>query len=200
MAVKHPPILWAQRSSNLYLAVELQDMKIEELKVHEDSFKIKYGTKGDEQYEADLQLYGKLKGEDRRQVATERRIELVIPKETAEWWPHLLKEKTKLSWIKVDFDKWKDEDEENEEADEGFGGNLGGGGMNFDGMDFSQFGGGGADGANFDDMKDFEPENDGDEDTDDAEDTEKPEEAKTDELPDKPTADAEPSKAVSKEA
>uniref|UniRef100_A0A915E6B9 CS domain-containing protein n=1 Tax=Ditylenchus dipsaci TaxID=166011 RepID=A0A915E6B9_9BILA len=166
MAVKHPPILWAQRSSNLYLAVEVQDMKIEELKVHEDSFKIK-GTKGDEQYEADLQLYGKLKGYERRQVATDRRIELVIPKETAEWWPHLLKGKTKISWIKVDFDKWKDEDEEKEEADKGFGGNLGSGGMNF-----TQFSSNVANEPISDNMQDSELKGDGDEDTDDSERTE----------------------------
>uniref|UniRef100_A0A915EGA5 CS domain-containing protein n=1 Tax=Ditylenchus dipsaci TaxID=166011 RepID=A0A915EGA5_9BILA len=179
MAVKHPPILWAQRSSNLYMAVELQDMKIEELKVHEDSFKIK-GSKGDEKYEADLQLYGKLKGEDRRQVATDRRIELVIPKKTAEWWPHLLKKKPSYPGSKLTSTSGSLKMKRTKKL--------------------AKFGGGGADGPNFDDMKDFEPENDEDEDTDDAEDTEKPEKAKTDELPDKPTGDAEPTKATSEEA
>lgn len=57
------------------------------------------GTKGSEVYEAELQLYGNLKGDERRQVATDRRVELVIPKETSEWWPRLLKEKSKV----IDF-------------------------------------------------------------------------------------------------
>uniref|UniRef100_A0A183CLS9 CS domain-containing protein n=1 Tax=Globodera pallida TaxID=36090 RepID=A0A183CLS9_GLOPA len=157
--VKHPLVLWAQRSPHLYLAVEVEDMNIEELTIEEDKFKIK-GKKGNDKYEADLQFFGKLNGTELRKIATDRRVEFVIPKEKEEWWPRLLKEKTKVAWIKVDFDKWKDEDEEKE--DDG-----GGGGAPFGGMDFSSFGmpsgGKGFDdldmddeGENLDDMGDLE--------------------------------------------
>ncbi|KAL3074988.1 hypothetical protein niasHS_014433 [Heterodera schachtii] len=159
--VKHPLVLWAQRSPNLYLAVEVGDMKIEELTIDHDKFKIK-GKRGNDNYEADLELFGNLKGGERRKIATDRRVEFVIPKEKEEWWPRLLKEKTKVPWIKVDFDKWKDEDEEKEDDT---GGDGGGG---FGGMDFSSFGlpsgGKGYDdldmdddeGDNLDDMGDLE--------------------------------------------
>jgi len=123
MTVKHPIITWAQRSPHLYLSVEVDDMKVQELSVNEDSFKIR-GKRGEDVYEADLKLFGKLKGEERRQIATDRRVELVIPKEEAEWWPRLLSEKAKVAWIKVDFDKWRDEDEEKDD-DLGFGGMAG---------------------------------------------------------------------------
>lgn len=137
MTVKHPTITWAQRSPHIFLSVEVEDMKIESLTVDEYSFKIK-GTKGEDVYEADLKLYAKLNGSERRQIATDRRVELIIPKAVSEWWPRLTKDKGKCAWIKVDFDKWKDEDEEKDEesgADGGFGG-MGG----MEGMDFSQFG------------------------------------------------------------
>lgn len=167
MTVKHPTILWAQRSPHVYLAIEVEDMKITELSITEDSFKIK-GTKGDDIYEADLQLYGKLKGDERRQIATDRRVELVIPKETSEWWPRLLKDKTKMPWIRVDFDKWKDEDEENEDV------------SGFDGMDFSNFTmpGGDKGGFNMNDL-DLGDDAEDDEDMGELEDVDEPEGTKT---------------------
>lgn len=39
--VKHPLILWAQRQQHLYLAIEVEDMNIQELTFDEDKFKIK---------------------------------------------------------------------------------------------------------------------------------------------------------------
>jgi hypothetical protein len=42
-------------------------------------------------------LFDKLKGNERRQIATKRRLEFVVPKEKAEWWPRLLKDKVKVS-------------------------------------------------------------------------------------------------------
>uniref|UniRef100_A0A914H029 CS domain-containing protein n=1 Tax=Globodera rostochiensis TaxID=31243 RepID=A0A914H029_GLORO len=93
--VKHPLVLWAQRSPHLYLAVEVEDMNIEELTIEEDKFKIK-GKKGNDKYEADLQFFGKVNGTELRKIATDRRVEFVIPKEKEEWWPRLLKEKTKV--------------------------------------------------------------------------------------------------------
>ena len=128
---KHPLILWAQRSPHLYLSVEVGDMKVDKLAIEEDKFTIR-GQKGDDKYEADLELFGKLKGAEMRKIETDRRVEIVIPKEKEEWWPRLLKEKSKVPWIKVDFDKWKDEDEEKEGGDDAFGG--------MGGMDFSSFG------------------------------------------------------------
>jgi len=149
--IKHPLILWAQRSNNISIAVEVEDLKIDELKIQDDLFKIR-GKRGNSQYEAVLQLYDKIAGDDLRKISTDRRLEFVIPKEKAGWWPRLLKEKTKVPWIKVDFDKWKDEDEETEEND-----------MDFGNMDFSNFGlpGGGKPGALDDlDMDDNDADSD----------------------------------------
>lgn len=41
------------------------------------------------------------------------------------YWPRLLKESKKVHFLKTDFDKWVDEDEQNEAAEEDFG-NFGG--------------------------------------------------------------------------
>ena len=41
---------------------------------------------------------------------------MLIKSEEGPYWPRLLKESKKCHWLKVDFNKWKDEDESDEEA------------------------------------------------------------------------------------
>jgi len=41
MAIRHPLILWAQRSSHVYISVEIEDMAIDELKIESDMFIIR---------------------------------------------------------------------------------------------------------------------------------------------------------------
>jgi len=56
-----------------------------------------------------------------------RYIEIVLQKtsEDVKYWPHLTKEKKKYHWLKVDFKKWKDEDDSEDETG-GSSGGLGG--------------------------------------------------------------------------
>lgn len=42
MTVKHPTVLWAQRSPHIYISLEVEDMTIEELEVKEDMFKFRF--------------------------------------------------------------------------------------------------------------------------------------------------------------
>lgn len=46
-----------------------------------------------------------------------------------EYWPRLTKDKKKQPWIKTDFERWVDEDEQDaqEDLDQGMGGMPGGG-------------------------------------------------------------------------
>lgn len=64
-----------------------------------------------------------------------RYVELVLqkPSSDSKYWPHLTKEKKKYHWLKVDFKKWKDEDDSDDEALAGGGGMGGMGGMGGDG-------------------------------------------------------------------
>lgn len=58
-----------------------------------------------------------------------RGIELVLqkPSSDTQYWPYLTKEKKKYHWLKVDFKKWKDEDDSDDEvAESGAPGGLGG--------------------------------------------------------------------------
>lgn len=48
----------------------------------------------------------------------DRNIELVLKKkeEDGPYWPHLMKDKKKYHWLKVDFNKWKDEDDSEDDV------------------------------------------------------------------------------------
>jgi prostaglandin-E synthase len=178
---KHPMIYWAQRSENVLLTIEVEDMNVTLLKIEGNKFHIQGSNKEGVKYEAELELYDGLKGSDVRRIPTARHVELIIPKEKEEWWPRLLKTTAKVQWIKVDFNKWVDEDEENEAAalPEGMNFDFGGGAGGGNNFDFSSMMGG-AGGQDFG-GQDFDmPEG---ADDDDDEDDDMPELADAEEQP-----------------
>ena len=76
-------------------------------------------------YEVSLNFYEKLDPATLHKADTSRHLEMVIGKVEANWWPRLLKDNTKMPWIKIDFNKWVDEEDEEEDGDDfNFGGEL----------------------------------------------------------------------------
>lgn len=167
MAV-HPSVLWAQRSSDsdpskniIYLAIEVLDpinVKIDLTSTHLD-FSATSADKSTE-YALNLEFFDEIDPEASKKQESGNRINFVLRKKALkeEYWPRLLKEKLKLHYVKTDFDKWVDEDEQDELVEEendmsnmmNFGGaGLGGNGPGGAGdIDFSQLlaNGGGAGG------------------------------------------------------
>jgi hypothetical protein len=78
-------------------------------------------------YDLELEFYAEIDPENSKINHSSRNVELKLRKKELkeEYWPRLLKEAKKLQFLKTDFDKWVDEDEQNEAPEE----------------DFSQFGG-----------------------------------------------------------
>ncbi|OMP88110.1 Protein wos2 [Diplodia seriata] len=106
-------------------------------------------------YKAELELFAEIVPEESKINHTGKNIEMVLRKKDLkeEFWPRLLKESKKLHFLKTDFDKWVDEDEQDEAADEDMLANMGGmppgmgaggpgGDGGFGGIDFSKLGGG----------------------------------------------------------
>ncbi|KAJ9101242.1 hypothetical protein QFC21_003461 [Naganishia friedmannii] len=184
MAPLHPEILYAQRSSEtdaekniIYVTIQAPDVQGEpELKIEPTkiTFHAKTGnaSKGvpEREFEFALDLYDEIIPEETKKSVSSRAIVLILRKKQmqAEFWPRLTKEKVKNNWIKTDFSKWVDEDEQ-EEAEEvdqsqfqgmggaggppgmgGMGGMPGMGGMG--GMDMASMMGGGAGGMGGMDM------------------------------------------------
>ncbi|XP_043229604.1 co-chaperone protein daf-41-like isoform X1 [Amphibalanus amphitrite] len=158
--VMHPSISWAQRSNLIFLTINVEDVTKPEIKVEENRLYFK-GTGGSDKktYEADLELYGSVNAEDSKQQISDRNIQLVLMKKTeGPYWPRLLKDSAKVHWLKVDFGKWKDEDDSDDDENAGSD-------MNLEAMmkQMGGLGGGGAgDGSkpNMDDLSESDDESD----------------------------------------
>lgn len=150
----HPPINWAQRNDVVLVTIPIQDATDVKISLT-DVFSFSCTSSG-KQYNAEFPLFDKVVPEESSNVVRPRQIELKIRKADAEkeYWPRLTKDKVKSQYIQIDWNKWKDEDDEGGTAtddlgDFGQGGGAGGmGGMG--GLDMqqmlAQLGGGGAGG------------------------------------------------------
>lgn len=172
-AATPPVVLWAQRQDKLLLTIEIEDCKEPEVKLDKDTLFFK-GKSDSIRRDADhnehqlqIEFYKPIKAEDSKHVVRARGLEFVIAKEELAWWPRLLKDTKKQHWLKVDFPKWKDEDDSDDD-ESGPGGMAGMPGMGGQ-PDFSelmqQFGSM----PNSGDMADFDPSAENSDSSDDEE-------------------------------
>ncbi|KAI8886619.1 HSP20-like chaperone [Backusella circina FSU 941] len=141
----HPTVLWAQRADVIYLTVEVADIKNHDVNVTNDKFSFKgVGEKEENQYEAEIEFYKEVDHEQSKQHLTDRNLTIIFYKKEEEYWPKLQKG-SKPNYLKIDFNKWKDEDDEEETGgapNDPMGGMGGMGGMDFASL-MQQAGGGG---------------------------------------------------------
>jgi len=166
-----PEVLWAQRSSAdnaeknfVYVTITVPDVQPANLKLDVQSNAIKFAGHSDslkKDYAIELELYDEIDVEHTKINHTAKNVQLVLRKKDLreEFWPRLLKEAKKVHFLKTDFDKWVDEDEQDEAPEDdlaagmgGMGGMpgmgdmssmMGGAGGDFGGIDFSKLGGAG---------------------------------------------------------
>ncbi|ODV88240.1 hypothetical protein CANARDRAFT_174078 [[Candida] arabinofermentans NRRL YB-2248] len=121
-----PEVLWAQRSSVedankniIYLTIRIIDP--EDLKVELTSNKLQVSAKSEDQlYSLDLEFYKEIDTKKSKYESTGSHLFFIIYKKELqeEYWPRLTLSKLKYHYIKTDFDKWVDEDEQNELEEE----------------------------------------------------------------------------------
>ncbi|CAN4093077.1 unnamed protein product [Withania somnifera] len=130
----HPEVKWAQRPDVVYLTVMLPDAKDPKVNLDPEgvfNFSATAGA-GDRLYELKLELQDKVNVEESKISTGVRSIFCVVQKEEPKWWTKLLRGDGKAPhYVKVDWDKWVDEDDEPD---------AGPGDMDLNSMDFSKFG------------------------------------------------------------
>lgn len=139
---RHPEVKWAQRSDKVFLTVELPDAKNPKVKIEPEGKFTFSATVGPDNgpYELDLDLLDKINVEESKISAGLRNVFCALQKNESGWWKRLLKAEGKPPpYVKVDWNKWVDEDEENEPSNKFD--NLDLGAMD----DFSSFNAGGGD-------------------------------------------------------
>ncbi|KAG6918671.1 hypothetical protein DXG01_012488 [Tephrocybe rancida] len=130
---QHPEVLWAQRSSLtveeknvLYLTVNLPDIQEQtlsyELTPTSISFQAKSGNAArglaEKDFSFKLEFYADVVPDLSTKKLSSRSFYIVIRKkdQKEEYWPRLTKEKVKNAFLKTDFSKWVDEDEQDGEV------------------------------------------------------------------------------------
>lgn len=114
-----PSVSWAQRSSRVFLKFNVEcekpDISIEKKTV---SFK---GTCAPDNklHEVIIPLYAEVDPEKSNFRNRGRLIEVYLTKDKPDepFWPALTNDKKKHHWLKVDFERWQDEDEEGSAGD-----------------------------------------------------------------------------------
>jgi len=114
------PVTWAMRPESVFVTICVSDCKDVTLDVSATTVYFKGTGPENKTYENTLELYEEVDVEKSKKAVRDRCIEmLLVRKEKGAYWPRLLKTKNKQHWLKVDFTKWKDEDDDEEEGGEG---------------------------------------------------------------------------------
>merc|ERR1712083_394285 len=126
-----PSVTWAQRNHLIFLSINVPDVAQPEIKVEKDSLYFK-GIGGAEKktFELTMKFLKEVNTETVKFKAKGQGIDVAIEKaEEGPYWERLLQDKTKAHWLKIDFSRWKDEDESDDEGGAEEGGMPGMGGM-----------------------------------------------------------------------
>ncbi|EHA8591506.1 co-chaperone protein p23-1 [Cocos nucifera] len=146
---RHPTTKWAQRSDKVYITIELPDAKDVKLNLQPDGHFYFSAASGADNvpYEIDFELFDKVNVEEGKASIGLRTICYLVKKAEKKWWSRLLRKEGKPPvFLKVDWDKWIDEDDEKENRF---------GDMDFGDMDFSNLDMGGAEDELDDDAADM---------------------------------------------
>jgi len=116
-----PPIRWAQRKDRVFLTVELRDIKNEKVEWLSPS-ELKFsGTSDGKAYGCTINLFADSNIEESKWNVSGLHMQFNLKKKEDTFWKRLTKEDKKYTHIAVDWSKWVDEDEEEEEGNKGLG-------------------------------------------------------------------------------
>ncbi|XP_076935169.1 co-chaperone protein p23-1-like [Bidens hawaiensis] len=149
---RHPILKWAQRDDLVYITIDLPDAKDVKLKLEPEGKFSFSATSGADNipYEINIDLYDKVDVNESKASVGSRNIMYLVKKEESKWWTRLIKQEGRTPvFIKVDWNKWVDEDEQAAGPD-----------MEFDDVNFSSLniGGGGEEDYEDEDESDTEEE------------------------------------------
>lgn len=120
---RHPITKWAQRKDKVFLEVALRDITDENIELTETTLTF-VGNSDGKKYEFAFEFFGEVDKAASKWTKTGFHLIFVVEKKdpNGAFWPRLLKTTNKNQYIQVDWSKWVEEDEEEEEPNKGLGG------------------------------------------------------------------------------
>ena len=113
-----PRAKWAQDAVSIFLTICLEDCKNPKVIFTEQdlTFQSLSGPKSTP-YKIEMMLFKEIIPQESRYVVRDREIEILLKKKEqgSPYWNRLIKDKAKQHWLRIDFERWKEEDESEEE-------------------------------------------------------------------------------------
>ncbi|CAK60448.1 unnamed protein product (macronuclear) [Paramecium tetraurelia] len=115
-----PIVKWAQRKDNVFLTVEVRDLKDEKVELTTSSLKFSASAEG-VNYVFEINFFADVVVEESKWTNYGLNVRFILSKKdkTASYWTRLIKEPHKLQYLQVDWTKYIDEDDEAEEGGKG---------------------------------------------------------------------------------
>lgn len=112
-----PFVYWAQDADNIFLKVDLKDIKEQDIQLDSNTISLKahgVGAQGAANYSFSLSFFEEVAADDEVHTSkvSPRALEICLKKAEKAWWPRLIKHQQKPAWLKVDFERWKSEDDD----------------------------------------------------------------------------------------
>ncbi|XP_017774423.1 PREDICTED: very-long-chain (3R)-3-hydroxyacyl-CoA dehydratase [Nicrophorus vespilloides] len=108
-----PFIYWAQNEELLYIKVELRVSK--DVDVILESKNINFsalgaGSQGLNEYAFKFDFYADIDPDESTYKVTDSIVDFTIVKAEKGWWSRLMKQQQKPAWLKIDFQRWQNEE------------------------------------------------------------------------------------------
>ncbi|KAK3710041.1 hypothetical protein QZH41_012425 [Actinostola sp. cb2023] len=115
-----PIVRWAQTKERLFLTVELSDVRYPSIDLTEDRLIFKaygHGARGEDQYQLQVNFLEPIDPQASTHSLLERYVDFSIAKCKGRefFWQRLVEQDKKPHWLKINFDKWKNEDDTDDE-------------------------------------------------------------------------------------
>lgn len=110
-----PFVYWSQTKRRLNLSIDLRDSEEPKFDVTSNSLSFTcngVGSSGKSDYHFSLDFIDEIVPHSLKSRTSAYKIFVQIEKKHANWWSRLTNSSKKLHWLKIDFDRWKTESED----------------------------------------------------------------------------------------
>lgn len=116
MASSHPPMMWAQDRNHVFITIKIQDFAKDLIEFHDAHFVFKGKTKSPPMdYDMLFNFFNEIlpEHEETKYSIFGRNVLIELRKKDPKiWWPRLAQTSQKLHNVKIDWERWVDDDEE----------------------------------------------------------------------------------------
>ena len=117
-----PLVYWAQNETDVYLRVDLKNVITHEIAIEEEEVELtaigEAANGPDQRYHLVIEFFLPVDKSESNYEIKDREIRINLKKKEPDWWPRLLYQQQKLPWLKIDFDRWKEEGESEDDDDD----------------------------------------------------------------------------------